>query len=81
LNICAILISNPSNPVGKILNSDTLQSLLQFAIDKNIHLICDETQAGQVYGSQEFTSISQVLNSGKFDRSRVHIIYDGDSRI
>lgn len=78
LNICAILISNPSNPVGKILNSDTLESLLHFAIEKDIDLICDETQAGSVCGSQGFTSITQVLDSEKFEcfRSRVHIICD-----
>lgn len=75
LTIRALLISNPSNPVGNILDSATLTMLLEFATEKNIHLICDEIYAGSVYDIPNFTSIAKVLESGEFDKSRVHIIY------
>jgi aminotransferase len=75
LTVRALLISNPSNPVGTTLDSATLSMLLGFATEKNIHLICDEIYAGSVYDSPNFISIAKVLDSGEFDKSRVHIIY------
>uniref|UniRef100_A0A0C9S1N4 TSA: Wollemia nobilis Ref_Wollemi_Transcript_25086_2288 transcribed RNA sequence n=1 Tax=Wollemia nobilis TaxID=56998 RepID=A0A0C9S1N4_9CONI len=75
VTVRALLITNPSNPVGNTLDSNMLTMLLVFAREKNIHLICDEVYAGSVYGSSEFTSIANVLESGEFDKSRVHIIY------
>jgi len=75
LTVRALLISNPSNPVGTTLDSATLSMLLGFATEKNIHLICDEIYAGSVYDSPNFISIAKVLESGEFDKSRVHIIY------
>lgn len=75
LTVRALLISNPCNPVGNTLDSAMLSMLLGFATEKNIHLICDEIYAGSVYDSPNFTSIAKVLDSGEFDKSRVHIIY------
>lgn len=70
-----ILLSNPSNPVGNMLSREMLCSLLDFAQEKNIHVICDEIFAGTIYGSEEFVSVAEILESEEFDRSRVHIIH------
>eukprot|EP00252_Welwitschia_mirabilis_P004948 TRINITY_DN15297_c0_g1_i1.p1 TRINITY_DN15297_c0_g1~~TRINITY_DN15297_c0_g1_i1.p1 ORF type:complete len:541 (+),score=112.52 TRINITY_DN15297_c0_g1_i1:445-2067(+) len=74
-SVRALLITNPSNPVGNLMDSGMLSELLDFAIEKNIHLICDEVYAASVYESPDFKSIASILESGDFDRSRVHIIY------
>ncbi|KAL2334508.1 hypothetical protein Fmac_015721 [Flemingia macrophylla] len=75
VKVRGILISNPSNPVGNIMTQDMLYSLLDFAEEKNIHIIADEVFAGSTYGSEKFVSIAEILDSDYIDKSRVHIIY------
>ncbi|KAI6672212.1 hypothetical protein NL676_000118 [Syzygium grande] len=70
-----ILISNPSNPVGNLLPRETLHNLLDFAQEKNIHIISDEIFAGSIHGNEEFVSLAEILDVGEFDKSRVHILY------
>ncbi|KAG6489735.1 probable aminotransferase ACS12 [Zingiber officinale] len=76
VKVRAVLFSNPSNPVGNLLQRKLLHDLLDFATEKNIHVIADEVFAGSTYGNEEFVSMAEILNSDdEFDRSRVHIIY------
>ncbi|ERN19494.1 hypothetical protein AMTRI_Chr09g22110 [Amborella trichopoda] len=75
LKVRALLLSNPSNPVGNLISRDLWYSLLDFSRERDIHLISDEIFAGSVYGDGEFVSVAEVLSSGEFDKSRVHIIY------
>lgn len=75
VKVRGILISNPSNPVGNMMTQDMLYSLLDFAEEKNIHIIADEVFAGTTYGSEKFVSIAEILDSEYIDKSRVHIVY------
>ena len=58
-----------------MMTQDMLYSLLDFAEEKNIHIIADEVFAGSTYGSEKFVSIAEILNSDYIDKSRVYIIY------
>ncbi|KAH6783028.1 1-amino-cyclopropane-1-carboxylate synthase 12 [Perilla frutescens var. hirtella] len=67
-----ILISNPSNPVGNLLNP---YDILDFARERNIHIISDEIFAGSTYGNEKFVSMAEIVDSDDAVKDRVHIVY------
>ncbi|CAM0912566.1 unnamed protein product [Alopecurus aequalis] len=76
VRVRGVLISNPSNPTGSFVPKQTLRDLLDFATEKNIHLISDEVFAGSTFGSGEFVSVAEIVDELEdIDRGRVHIIY------
>ncbi|XP_065847713.1 1-aminocyclopropane-1-carboxylate synthase CMA101 [Euphorbia lathyris] len=79
LKVKGILITNPSNPLGKSMTLDELNHLINFATSKQIHIISDEIYSGTVFDSPDFISITQALIENQIEnteiRNRIHIVY------
>ncbi|XP_028796090.1 1-aminocyclopropane-1-carboxylate synthase 3-like [Neltuma alba] len=79
LNVKGVLVTNPSNPLGISLSKTELNLLLDFAIEKKIHIISDEIYSGTVFDSPTFVSIMEVANEKTIHDaglwSRIHVVY------
>ncbi|KAG9455309.1 hypothetical protein H6P81_008213 [Aristolochia fimbriata] len=76
IRVKGVLITNPSNPLGTLLDRQTLRSIVTFVNEKNIHLVCDEIYAATVFAQPDFISISEILEEGiECNRDLIHIVY------
>lgn len=76
IKVKGLIVTNPSNPLGTVLDKDTLRTLVTFTNDKRIHLVCDEIYAGTVFGSPRFTSVAEVVKElPHIDTDLVHVVY------
>ncbi|KAK6938009.1 Aminotransferase, class I/classII [Dillenia turbinata] len=76
LEVRALLITNPSNPLGTTLSREDLNLVISFIIAKRIHLISDEIYSGTVYDSPAFVSVAEALTEENHDEvsTRIHIV-------
>ncbi|MGH1386437.1 MalY/PatB family protein [Kordia sp.] len=63
LNIKAILLCNPHNPVGRVWTKEELQKLVELANKYNVTIISDEIHSDIVYSGAEFNSIVSLNTS------------------
>lgn len=74
--IKGLIITNPSNPLGTVLDTDTLKTIVTFTNEKNIHLVCDEIYSATVFGCHNhLISISEVIEEMECNRDLIHIVY------
>ncbi len=70
-----MLITNPNNPTGSVLDRKTLEDVVEFAKDHGIFLISDEIYDEIVYNGAKFTSIAQLA------KGIPHMILNGASKV
>lgn len=79
LKVKGVLITNPSNPLGTTMTRTELNLLIDFVIEKNIHIISDEIYSGTVFDSPRFVSIMEVAEEKILDDAaiwnRIHMVY------
>ncbi|KAI4326897.1 hypothetical protein L6164_019418 [Bauhinia variegata] len=77
IRVKGVLITNPSNPLGTIMDRETLRTIVRFVNEKSIHLICDEIYAATVFSKPDFTSIAEIIEEDNIDCNRdlIHIVY------
>lgn len=82
LNIRAVMLCNPHNPLGFCYPRETLLAYLRFAERHNIHLISDEIYALSVYDSDlpspvPFTSVLALdpIAEAGCNPERIHVVY------
>ncbi|MQL88959.1 hypothetical protein Taro_021534, partial [Colocasia esculenta] len=78
VRVKSLILTNPSNPLGTVLDRDTLANLLRFADQHRIHLVCDEIYSATISGLPAFVSITGVLEEHPniCDRDLVDIVYN-----
>jgi cystathionine beta-lyase len=61
----ALLFCSPHNPVGRVWDSDELNRLVQFCIDKNILIISDEIHADLILSDKKHTPTVMTCQNAK----------------
>ncbi|GMN31919.1 hypothetical protein TIFTF001_003453 [Ficus carica] len=78
IRVKGLLITNPSNPLGTILDRETLRMIVRFINEKSIHLVCDEIYAATVFNQPPFVSISEIIAEDadiECNTDLIHIVY------
>uniref|UniRef100_I1NL24 Aminotransferase class I/classII large domain-containing protein n=2 Tax=Oryza glaberrima TaxID=4538 RepID=I1NL24_ORYGL len=73
----AVLITNPSNPLGTTVRRKVLDDILDFVSRNDIHLISDEIYSGSVFAAPDLVSVAELVEARGGDgiAGRVHIVY------
>ncbi|KAG0536115.1 hypothetical protein BDA96_03G036900 [Sorghum bicolor] len=77
MRVRAVLLTNPSNPLGTTVKRSVLEDVLDFVVRHNIHLISDEIYSGSVFAAPDLVSVAELVES-RGDAGvaeRVHIVY------
>ncbi|RZS21696.1 hypothetical protein BHM03_00054372 [Ensete ventricosum] len=75
LRVKGVLITNPSNPLGTTMTRVEFDTLIDFVVAKDIHLISDEVYSGTNFDSPGFISVMEAMQSRKNVAHRVHLVY------
>ncbi|KAF7550486.1 hypothetical protein G7046_g8001 [Stylonectria norvegica] len=80
VNIKALFVVNPNNPLGKCYPKTTLISIMEFCQKHHLHLISDEIYACSVFDSGEdnavpYTSILSINPTNLIDTDLLHVTY------
>lgn len=70
----AIVVINPGNPTGQVLDRQSLEAVVNFAYSKKIVVIADEVYQDNIYGEhKQFTSIRKVINQMPSPKNKLEV--------
>jgi aspartate/methionine/tyrosine aminotransferase len=80
VNVKALLISNPHNPLGRCYSRATLIALMRSCEQRNIHLVSDEADALSVFETENheaetFSSVLSVDPRNLVRTDSIHVLY------
>ena len=76
VTVKGIVVINPGNPTGAILEEKTIREVIDFAKENDIVIIADEVYQENVYGAQ-FVSFAKVLGKEEVPLFSLHSISKG----
>ena len=76
ITVKGIVVINPANPTGAVLDEKTIQEVIGFAKENNLVIIADEVYQENVYGTK-FVSFASVLGREKVPLFSLHSISKG----
>jgi aspartate/methionine/tyrosine aminotransferase len=62
VNVRGIVVINPGNPTGQVLDEEDLKKVLEFAYEKNIYVLADEVYQKNIYAKKQFCSMRKTLS-------------------
>ncbi|MEM4248119.1 MAG: aminotransferase class I/II-fold pyridoxal phosphate-dependent enzyme [Candidatus Nanoarchaeia archaeon] len=77
INIKAIVVINPSNPTGAILDEQSIKDVIDFAEEKGISIIADEVYQENIYDDSRFISFAKVLGNRDVPLFSLHSVSKG----
>jgi aspartate/methionine/tyrosine aminotransferase len=76
VRVKALVVINPGNPTGAILDRASIEEVINFAEENEIAIIADEVYQENLYGA-EFCSFAQVLGSREVPLFSLHSVSKG----
>jgi aspartate/methionine/tyrosine aminotransferase len=76
IKVKAIVVINPANPTGAILDLKSISEIIDFAIDHELSIIADEVYQDNLYG-KEFTSFARAVGNMDIPLFSLHSVSKG----
>jgi aspartate/methionine/tyrosine aminotransferase len=76
INVKAIVVINPGNPTGAILDKSSIMQVVDFAEENNLAIIADEVYQENLYGS-DFISFAKAIGDKKIPLFSLHSVSKG----
>jgi aspartate/methionine/tyrosine aminotransferase len=76
VNVKGIVVINPGNPTGAVLDEKTIREVIEFAREHDLVIIADEVYQENVYGA-EFISFAKVLGTDDVPLFSLHSVSKG----
>ena len=77
----AIVVINPGNPTGSVLDKDTVQEIIKFAQQNNLAILADEVYQTNIFGENQFHSFAKNVCVLKADDVSLFSFHSGSKSV